>query len=210
MFSSLVSAFFCCISATPKKKKKKKSSVGPYYFAIVRESDLMKLKAENITAILKDYLSLAPVESILTDPKWEKHHIRNIDECTDQSVTKNERTDCQASFYFKEDVLPSTDPTFIVRDPVSTAKARPSQVRLKTNKTKHTLTAGRGWDGFCARIVRECSERALRFAAESQKPNADCCALLSLFCSLFFFLFFLFSSTKPNRTWFKPVSKTFI
>ncbi len=110
--------------------------------------------------------------ALLTDPKWEKHHIRNVNECTDQTVV-DERKDCQASFYFKEDVLPSTDPTFIVRDPVSTAKARPSQVRQ--TKQKHAPQEERQLS----------TALRVRDSLDPMLTTAHCL----LFCSFFSFFF---------------------
>jgi hypothetical protein len=105
---------------------------GPFWFVVLHESAYDMLRADNITAIIKDYVTLAPVDALLSTPMWEKHHIRNINECTDQS-TPNANTDCQSGTYFKEDSLPTTDPTYINRDPVYMAKAHPSQYKTAAN-----------------------------------------------------------------------------
>jgi hypothetical protein len=107
-------------------------TVGPYYFAIIHESAYDLLRADNITRMLADYVALAPVPGgMLTGAQWEKHHIRNLDECTPP-------WDCNAAAYFKEPAgMPTNDASFIQRDPVYIAKAHPSQY---TDNTKIVQT----------------------------------------------------------------------
>lgn len=98
---------------------------GPFYFTIIKDDYYQNLRADNITAILKDYIASAPTSAYNTDPMFEKHHIRKISEC-DSSGTNSKKL-CNPTAYFKEESLPSTDPTFITRDTVYISKSHPNQ-----------------------------------------------------------------------------------
>jgi len=94
---------------------------GPFYFAVIHESAYEMLRADNITEMLQDYVAKAPAGAALTGAMWEKHHLHNIDECSETWQG------CNLANYFKETALPATDPSFIKRDKDYMAKAHPSQ-----------------------------------------------------------------------------------
>jgi hypothetical protein len=124
-------------------------TVGPFYFAIIHESAYDLLRADNISKMLADYVALAPAGSALTGPMWEKHHIRNEAECDLVNPSPAINKNCQLDKYFKERVLPETDPSFIQRDPVYMTKAHPSQYRNAAN-----VRQTRFLDSFVARDKR--------------------------------------------------------
>lgn len=90
----------------------------PFWFVWIPESAYLQLKADNITAIIKDDIKLAPLsayKNVSTDaPLWEKHHLHL-------------NTETSVDSYFKEPALDPSDPSFIMRDPVYMGKLHPSQ-----------------------------------------------------------------------------------
>jgi hypothetical protein len=100
---------------------------GPFWFVVIKDTFYDNLRATNITAIIQDYITLAPAgSSLMTDVMNERHHIRTQAECVDGSADVSKV--CNLEAYFKEPAgIPSSDPTYISRDPVYIAKAHPNQ-----------------------------------------------------------------------------------
>ena len=104
---------------------------GPFYFMTLPLSAYDQLRAPNITAIMQDYVNLAPLlayKNMSADAvMWEKHHLRLSTEPASDPTSTN--------VYFKEANLSSTDPSFIFRDDVYAQKVHPSSYTLD-NKAK--------------------------------------------------------------------------
>jgi hypothetical protein len=106
------------------------STPGPFYFMIVPLSEYDQLRAANITAIMNDYVKLAPLsayKNMSSDAvMWEKHHLHLSTEAAGDPLSTN--------VYFKESNLSSTDPSFIFRDDIYAQKLHPSSYTLANKK----------------------------------------------------------------------------
>ena len=103
-------------------------TAGPFYFVVVPLSAYDRLKADNITAIIADYIKLAPLSayrnvSSSTPALWQKHHLRLNTSAEDGSGIM----DPTFGAYFLEPFgMPLSDPTYIVRETSYMDKAHPT------------------------------------------------------------------------------------
>ena len=111
------------------------ASQGPFYFVMVPMTEYDQLRAPNITAILQDYVKLAPLSAYKNVSEapylWEKHHLRLSGEAAGDPTSTN--------VYFKEANLSSSDPSYIWRDDIYATKLHPSRYTL-ANKAQWIQT----------------------------------------------------------------------
>lgn len=107
----------------------------PVWFVVLHESNYNELLADNLTAIINDYINLAPASAYLNNSvdgsgrsmayMWEKQHVRLANDPTNP-------------MYFLEQgsaSVPPTDPAFIEREATYMAKAHPTRFNERAAKS---------------------------------------------------------------------------
>ena len=111
----------------------------PVWFVVLHESNYNELLADNLTAIIADYLSLAPASAYLNNSVdgsgrslaylWDKQHVRLANDLTNPK-------------YFLEEgsaSVPPTDPAFIEREWTYMSKAHPTRFHERASKANPVI-----------------------------------------------------------------------